>query len=103
MSRHKKFYVALAILGTLLPWSFFGMFIHTHGVDLSLFVKGLYANNAAGGFTTDVLLSLLVFWVWSYKDAKEHHVKHWWLVVPAAFTVGLSLAMPLYLAMRAES
>lgn len=43
---------------------------------------------------------MLVFWVWSFVDARTHHVKQWWLVIPAGFNVGLSLALPLYLFLR---
>ncbi|MEM7348941.1 MAG: DUF2834 domain-containing protein, partial [Chloroflexota bacterium] len=44
----------------------------------------------------------VVFWVWAYIDATEKHIKNWWLVFPAGFTVGLSLALPLYLYLRSE-
>lgn len=99
----KTFYLVSAIVGTVIPWLFFATFISTEGLDIPLFVTSLFANGAAGGFSADVLISIVVFWVWSYTDSRQHEVKRWWLVLPAGFTVGLSLALPLYLYLREDS
>lgn len=97
----KTFYLAMAIIGTLVPWVFFGTFFAEHGADIPLFLRSLFANGAAGGFSADVLISILVFWVWSWHDARGQNVTGWWLILPASFLVGLSLAFPLYLYLRA--
>lgn len=96
----KSFYLAMAVLGTVIPWLFFGSFFALHGPNLVLFVQSLFANGAAGGFSADVLISIVAFWVWSWRDARHNSVAHWWLILPASFCVGLSLALPLYLYLR---
>lgn len=96
----KNFYLVAAVLGTLIPWLFFGSFYNQHGLDIPLFIRSLFVNGAAGGFSADLLISLSVFWVWSWNDAQEHGVSRWWLTIPAAWCVGLSLAMPLYFYLR---
>lgn len=96
----KPLYLLLAILGTLVPWLFFGSFFSRNGLDIPLFAQSLFANGAAGGFSADVLISIVVFWLWSFTDARKVGVKRWWLVLPAACVVGLSLALPLYLYFR---
>ncbi len=96
----RTFYLAMAIIGTIVPWMLFGAFFIGHGPDIPLFVRSLFANGAAGGFSADVLISILIFWVWSWRDAARHGVARWWLVLPASFCVGLSLALPLYLYLR---
>lgn len=96
----KRFYLLAAVLGTVIPWAFFLSFIADKGLDIPLFVESLFVNGAAGGFSADVLISAIIFWVWSYDDAQGHRVARWWLVLPATFTVGLSLALPLYLYLR---
>lgn len=98
----KTFYLIMAVAGTLLPWIFFGSFFSANGFDLVAFITSLFANGAAGGFSIDVLLSISVFWVWSFVDAARTGTRRWWLVLPASFTVGLSLALPLYLYLRIE-
>lgn len=96
----RTFYLAMAVFGTVVPWLFFGSFFDLHGPDIPLFLQSLFANGAAGGFSADVLITIVVFWVWSWRDAARHQVARWWLVLPASFCVGLSLALPLYLYLR---
>ncbi|MFD1827994.1 DUF2834 domain-containing protein [Mumia zhuanghuii] len=96
----RLFYASAAVVGTIVPWVFFGAFFAEEGVDLPLFAQSLFTNGAAGGFAVDVLISLVVFWVWSWRDARELAVGRWWLVLPASCLVGLSLALPLYLFLR---
>ncbi len=98
----RHFYLAMAGIGTLVPWMFFGTFFAVNGVDIVGFVTGLFANGAAGGFSADVLISIMVFWVWAFVDARENDVARWWLVLPAGVFVGLSLALPLYLYLRTD-
>ncbi|WP_353954275.1 DUF2834 domain-containing protein [Brevundimonas diminuta] len=54
----------------------------------------------SSGFSADVLISIAVFLVWSWRDASRNHVSRWWLVLPASCLVGLSLSLPLYLYLR---
>lgn len=96
----KNFYLAMAVVGTVIPWLFFGSFFALHGPDLSFFMQSLFVNGAAGGFSADVLITIVVFWVWSWQDANKKNVTRWWLIFPASFLVGLSLALPLYLYLR---
>ncbi|WP_151717207.1 DUF2834 domain-containing protein [Gemmobacter serpentinus] len=99
----KRFYLLMAVIGTLVPWLFFGRFFALNGLDIPLFITSLFANGAAGGFSADVLIAIPVFWFWSWRDAAERGLRHWWLVLPAGFCVGLSLALPLYLYLREPS
>lgn len=71
----KSFYLAAAILGTVIPWIMFGSFFSENGIDFFLFARSLYANGAAGGFSTDVMMSIFIFWVWSWTDAREHGIR----------------------------
>jgi len=96
----KNFSLAMAVIGTVVPWLFFGSFFALNGLDIPLFLKSLFVNGAAGGFSADVLITIVIFWVWSWRDATRHRIARWWLVLPASFCVGLSLALPLYLYLR---
>lgn len=96
----KNFYLVMAVVGTVVPWVLFASFFTAHGLDIPLFLQSLFANGAAGGFSADVLICIIIFWVWSWQDAAKHNIKRWWLVLPASFCVGLSLALPLYLYLR---
>lgn len=98
----KQFYLICAVLGTIIPWAFFAQFFAVEGMNIPLFLQSLFINEAAGGFSADVLISMVVFLIWSFYDAKQLAVKHWWFVVLASCLVGLSLALPLYLFFRED-
>lgn len=97
MSISKNFYLAMALLGTVIPWFFFGSFFAGAGFDVPLFVQSVIGNKPAAGFTAVVL------WVWSYTDARQKGVRYWWVVLPATCLVGVSLSLPLYLYLRADT
>ena len=103
MQVNKNVYLVFAVIGTVVPWLFFTSFIAEEGLNIPLFIESLFVNGAAGGFSADVLISIAVFWVWSYADAQNRNVGRWWVMIPAGFRVGLSLALPLYLYFRAEA
>ena len=94
------FHAVAAVVGTIVPWIFFAAYVAGGGLSLSGALRDLFPNGAAGGFAAAVLISIGVFWVWSWTDARRHGITRWWLVLPASFLVGLSLALPLYLFLR---
>ncbi len=95
----KNAYLALAIAGAVVPYYFFVDFFLNEGVDLFVFVGALFANGAAGGFASDVLISSVVFWIYifSKKDGPTP-----WPFVVLNLTIGLSCALPAYLWMRSK-
>jgi len=95
-----RFYILLALLGLILPWAQYVPFIQTEGVNLPLFLRQVFANGPATGFALDVLWATLVFWIWSYFDARQNNVPHWWAALLAGACLGLSVALPLYLAIK---
>jgi hypothetical protein len=103
INKLEPFYLICALVGTVIPWWFFASFFASEGLNVPAFIGGLFSNGAAGGFAADVLISIAVFWVWSFYDARELKIGRWWLVLPSAALVGLSLALPLYLYLRAQA
>lgn len=97
---NKLFFLIMAVVGTVVPWYFFGSFIAENGMFLGDFIAAAMINGAAAGGMTDLVLSSIVFWVWSYGDARRHNVRGWWMLIPLNLLIGLSLALPLYLVMR---
>lgn len=73
---------------------FFLSFFSTHGIYLIDFVAAIFVNGASGGFTADLLISSVVFWV--YMFARPGGPKPW-LFIAVNITIGLSCALPLYL------
>jgi len=96
----RNIYIVVAVVGLILPWWHYVPFIAAEGLNLPLFIQGIFANGPATGFTLDVLWSTFVFWAWSFYDAKHNDIKGWWLILLSGSLVGLSVSMPLYFAMR---
>lgn len=97
-----RLYLVFAIIGTILPWSFYVPFIIQNGVDIPLFLNQVFATGPSSGWAADVLWGTLVFWLWTFFDARENDVPHWWAILIAGCCVGLSLAIPLYFYFRAN-
>ena len=90
----KNLYLALAIVGAVVPYVFFIDFIGTNGFDLAGFGTALFANGAAGGFSADLLISSAVFWIYLFTRGDGPAP---WLFIVLNLTIGLSCALPAYL------
>ena len=98
--RRKSIYLILALLGLVVPYWFLFKFLSTNGFDLALLVQQLFANNISTFFAVDLVISILVFWLYMIAEANKLHMKNWWLYILASLTVGLSFALPLFLYFR---
>jgi hypothetical protein len=102
-SRHVKtrsVYLLLAVLGTALPYSHFLQFVWRHGLDLRLLVTQLFANPISSFFAWDVIVSTVVLWVFVGTHDTGRRATHRWAPIVASLTVGVSLALPLFLYLR---
>ena len=90
----KTVYLVLAVLGAVVPYAMFFGFFAEQGIDLAAFIAALFANGASGGFTADLLISSLVFWI--YMFTRPDGPKPWLFIV-LNLTIGLSCALPAYL------
>ena len=90
----KNLYLVLAIVGAVVPYLFFFQFFGQAGIDLPAFLGALFANGAAGGFTADLLITSLVFWIYIFNRKGGPAP---WLFVALNLTIGLSCALPAYL------
>jgi hypothetical protein len=57
----------------------------------------LAAIGAAGGFTMDLLVTSLVFWIYLFGEAKRVGIQQRWVFVALNLVIGLSCALPLFL------
>lgn len=99
MVRHV--YLFAAVVGAVAPYVFFVRFMGGDDASMSAFVAQLFATSPAAGFTTDLLITSGVFWVWSFGEARRRGMKRWWSYVVVNLLVGLSCAFPLFLYVRA--
>jgi hypothetical protein len=95
----RKIYLALAILGALLPWWFFYQFLTVEGFALPSLASSLFVNGATAGFTLDVIISSLAFWIFTFAQARKGGPSPYPFVV-LNLVFGLSCALPAYLYAR---
>jgi hypothetical protein len=63
-------------------------------------VAALFANPAAGGFTTDLLLTSLTFWIFMVHQRTREKGPSPILFIALSLLIGLSCAFPAYLYSR---
>ena len=93
-------YLALAVIGTILPYSAFLPFLQERGLDVGLFVEQLFANRISAFFGWDVIVSSVVLWLFVFTEGRRLRLKHLWMPVAGSLAVGVSLGLPLFLYMR---
>lgn len=94
----KRIYAALAVIGTIVPWIYFGTYFADSGRQT--FGDALFGSPLMVGFVADLSISIVAWLIWSFRDARTNGIRNWWLVPAASLTVGLSLSLPLYLYLR---
>ena len=96
----RRAYLALCVIGTVLPYSQFVPFLAEHGLDLELLVRELFASRASAFFALDVVVSSVALWVLVLVEGRRSGVPLLWLPLLASVTVGVSLGLPLFLYLR---
>lgn len=96
----RNIYLTFAIIGLLAPYYFLFKFLGANGFNIPLLIQQLFANNISIFFAVDLIISIIIFWVWMFDEASRLNMKNSWGYVLASLTVGLSFALPLFLYFR---
>jgi hypothetical protein len=96
----KNIFLIFTLVGVLVPYYFFFKFLGENGFDIPLLVGQLFANNISTFFAVDLVVSIVVFWIYMISEADKLQMKNRWLYILASLTVGLSFALPLFLYFR---
>jgi hypothetical protein len=96
----KTIYLALCFLGIALPYWQFVPWVAANGLDTRLFLQQLFANRIGGFFAMDVIVSAIALLVFVRSERGRLNKWERWLPLAAVLTVGVSLALPLFLYLR---
>lgn len=91
-------YAVLTVIG-LAPLIWVAPWIAANGFDLSLMGDAIFGTALSTAVFADVFVSSLVFWVWSFGEAKRAGIT-WWHIPILNLVIGLSFALPLFLYQR---
>lgn len=100
MSGLRMIYLGLAIWGAVHPMIWFVAHMRAAGGGISGLVDAWYVNAATTGLTWDLTIAAIALSVWVLAEVA---VRRNWLsliAIPAAFGIGLSCGLPLYLFLR---
>jgi hypothetical protein len=97
MPTMKNVYLVLAVIGAVVPYLFFAQHVGQAGYDISVFVRALFVNPAASGFTADLVITSLVFWIAIFHRKRNGNGPKPWPFVIVNLAIGLSCALPAYL------
>ncbi len=91
----------MALVGILATW-YFNLQAMELDPDFSFasFVRDNYVNPSSASIANDIAVILVVFFFWSFIEARRLGMKHWWVYVPLSIFIALAFAYPLFLLMR---
>ena len=96
----KNIYLILCVLGIALPYWQFLPWVAANGLNLRLFFQQLFANRIGAFFGMDVLVSAFALLFFVRFESSRMRIPGRWLPLMAVLTVGVSLALPLFLYLR---
>jgi hypothetical protein len=96
----KRIYLALTVLGFLLPYWQFVPWLAQHGLNPALFVHDLFANRISGFFGVDVFVSALALWIFVIAEGSRLGMRRLWLPLAGTCLIGVSFGLPLFLYLR---
>ena len=96
----KTVYLILCVVGLALPYWQFIPWVAENGLHVRLMLQQLFANRIGGFFGLDVLVSSLVLVIFMRRESARLGIKGRLWPVLGLLTVGVSLALPLFLYLR---
>jgi hypothetical protein len=96
----RHFYLVCCVLGLLLPYSQFVLWLLEHGLNVTLFFRELFANRISTFFAMDVIISAIVLIWFIQSEGKRLRVRLLWLPTIGTLIVGVSFGFPLFLFLR---
>jgi len=103
----KRIYLLLAVVGTILP----NIFVLKESIssgNIMLYARpvdtfyAMFANNVSSAFMVDLLFVVMLFLLWTYREAKQFQMKRVWLIWIYTFAFGIAGGLPLYLWYRMD-
>jgi hypothetical protein len=96
----KHIYLALAIVGWVVPYYFFISFLMTYGLDVRAFWQQISGTPISAFFVADLLIACVIFIGFMFRESARLSIGRQWIYLVALCTVGLSFALPLFLYAR---
>jgi hypothetical protein len=93
-------WLALALIGAVLPYSQFLPWLAEHGPNLPLLFTELFSTRIGAFFGLDVLVSAVVLIAFVRREGARRKMHMLWLPIAATCLIGVSCGLPLFLYLR---
>lgn len=93
-------YLALTVIGTILPISAFYPWVIEHGLDVRLFYADLFSNRVGAYFGWDVIVSAFALLSFVLIEGKRMRMTGLWRPIAACCVFGVSSGLPMFLWLR---
>ncbi|MDR0621672.1 MAG: DUF2834 domain-containing protein [Deltaproteobacteria bacterium] len=94
------FYLCLAFIGAVGPYSFLGQFLMTHGLNFTELKTQLWASPVSSFFGVNMIVASLVTLLFIFSEGRRLKLKGLWLPLVATVAVGVSCGLPFFLYLR---
>ena len=100
MSPLRMIYLALAVWGAIHPVFYFVVYLRETGTGFSGLIDAWYANASTIGLAWELTIAAIALTIWVIAETSVR--KNWsaLLAIPAAWGIGVSCGLPLYLFLR---
>ncbi|MDR0882659.1 MAG: DUF2834 domain-containing protein [Candidatus Adiutrix sp.] len=97
------FYLGLAFLGAVAPYSFLGQFLLTHGLSFTEFKTQMAANSVSSFLGASFFIAGLVTFFFILGEGRRLKMRGLWLPLLATLAVGVSCGLPLFFYLRNQA
>ncbi|MDR1035128.1 MAG: DUF2834 domain-containing protein [Deltaproteobacteria bacterium] len=94
------FYLGLALLGAVAPYSYLGQFLAASGPDFALMKAQALQTPVSAYFAVNMMAAALATLVFIVREGRRLGMKGLWLPVLATLAIGVSCGLPLFLFLR---
>ncbi|MEM0977928.1 MAG: DUF2834 domain-containing protein [Pseudomonadota bacterium] len=101
MSPLRLTYLALAVIGAIIPMRYFLGWFNENGYSLSAMVDAWHVNQATSGLVWDLTIAAAALTIWIIAEVLVR--RDYWVApfcILATFCIGVSCGLPLYLFLR---
>jgi hypothetical protein len=93
-------WLALALVGAVLPYSQFLPWLAEHGPNVPLLFTELFSTRMGAFFGLDVMVSAVVLIAFIRREGAKRKMRMLWLPIAATCLIGVSCGLPLFLYLR---
>lgn len=101
----KRVYLVLTVIGLILP-TYFVIIESIETGNILLYtspmktLEGMFANRISTIFSLDLLIGVVVFFIWTYHESKKKNMKNIVWVWVCTMLFGFASGLPLFLYLR---